>query len=270
MLLTDRTGENLERKAGIGRLIARGCDIQTFPDTSAPLPSVPEKLCRSEILYGLDTAVLGRNLYVYDHVSSTNDVAFDLAEQGAPAGTTVLAEQQSHGRGRLGRHWYSPLGVGIWCSLILRPKIPPSASLLITMLGAVSVAEVIEEQVALRARLKWPNDVLIDGKKVCGVLSETRVQGDRLRFVVLGIGINVNQGVAHFPGALRETASSLRLLTGRRLDRIDLFRQLLKGIELAYSALSEGACSKLLERWRQLSCTPDGEEEWGMPSELMT
>ncbi|MBC7185695.1 MAG: biotin--[acetyl-CoA-carboxylase] ligase, partial [Calditrichaeota bacterium] len=158
----------------------------------------------------LKTKHLGRTAQFFASVTSTNEVARELAHQGAPHGCLVLASAQTAGRGRAGRTWYSAPGAGLWFSLVLRPKLAPQRCGLISLAAALAVAEAIAKVTGVKAQLKWPNDVLVAGKKLCGILAETELIGDRLKFAVLGVGLNTNRAQAQrMPREIQATATWL-------------------------------------------------------------
>ena len=183
------------------------------------------------ILCGLQTAWAGREIVYYPETDSTNRRARMLAGEGAPHGTLVIADSQSAGRGRRGRGWISPAGDGIFMSLLIRPDIHPSKVAKLSLLTALAVAEAIAKETGLDARIKWPNDIVISGRKVCGMLLEMTADEHTVHDVVAGIGINVHQ--AAFDEEIAHTASSLDLLAGRRHDRAALVRAFLCAFESA-------------------------------------
>ena len=199
----------------------------------------------------LKTTWLGRNLYHFMKTDSTNNVAKALAEQGAQEGTIIIAETQTYGRGRLGRKWESPKG-GVWLSIILKPKLKMREIVKINLLTAVAVAKTIREEFKLNAEVKWPNDVLIDQRKVCGIL-----EGDEAKYVILGIGINANFELAALPENLRATATSLKDILGKEVDREKFICNLLKNFEIYYEKFKEGKTDLILNDWRKLSCILD-------------
>lgn len=194
------------------------------------------------------------HLHAFNQVSSTNDVAKRLAKEGAPEGTLIVAEQQLRGRGRANRQWVSPPSVGLWFSLVLRPESHAENVGLVSLLGSVAVAEVLGLSTA-QVGLKWPNDVLVQGRKVCGVLGETDFHGSRLTHVVLGIGINVNQTVKMFPPELVNRVTSLRMATGSQVDREDLLVKLLMQVEDLYLAFTQARFNRIIDAWRR-HCHP--------------
>ena len=215
--------ENL-RESGI-RIDGRGgFSINNYPDIiTAPV-----------ILCGLKCKVLGRKVYSYKSIGSTNETAHRLAESGAPEGTIVIAEKQTKGRGRLGREWHSPSGLGLFFSLILRPTISIELLPGLSLVAALSVSRVIERTSNLRPKIKWPNDCLIDSQKVAGILMEISAELDRISYAVVGIGININHQKKNFPKSLRSRATSLALKTGATQNRADFLREFLYEFEKDY------------------------------------
>ena len=187
----------------------------------------------------LTTSFVGRSLYHWEALPSTMDEAWRLAQAGAPDGTVVLADEQTAGRGRLKRSWWAPAGSSLLLSLLLRPDWPARQAQRLTMVCSLAVCEAISEVAGVQAQVKWPNDVLIEGQKVCGILTELDVVGEQLETAVVGIGINVN---LDFEGAppLMSPATSLSLAAGRTVSRLDLLVALLDGIERRYVAAREG------------------------------
>jgi biotin-[acetyl-CoA-carboxylase] ligase BirA-like protein len=181
----------------------------------------------------LQTDFFGQEIYSFKEVTSTNDVAKELAIKGAKEGTIVVAETQSRGRGRQDRKWVSPAG-GIWFSLILRPKVDPEDAVKLTLMTAAVVAKVISDMFRLRAEVKWPNDIVINGKKVCGILAETRTKGDIVDFVVIGVGINANINLSSFPKHLRKSLTSLREELREDINRKRFLCALLEELEQCY------------------------------------
>jgi BirA family biotin operon repressor/biotin-[acetyl-CoA-carboxylase] ligase len=219
-----------------------------FQEIAAPLSE-------TDIRSGIVTRRIGQVIHLFQAVDSTNDEAMALAARGALDGTVVVADAQRHGRGRMGRPWVSPGGVGIYLSVILRPAIPPHDAPSLALLGAMAVAQAIEEVAGLAAGVKWPNDLIVRGRKVGGVLGEVAADASRLHYVVLGIGINVNQTEASFEGELRHTATSLRIETGHLVDRIAMVRSLCVSLDRWYNCfLSEGP-APIIERLRQRCLT---------------
>ena len=212
--------------------------------------SMWDDISEDAIQRGLRTRILGRNIYVYNETESTNDIAAELASQGAEEGTLVVADVQTKGRGRGGRCWHSPKSMGIWASLILRPNMHVSDTAYITLLMGVSIAQAIRCSTGLEAVLKWPNDVLIGDKKVCGILSETRSSQQGLSYAISGFGINVYQTQDQFPEELRDKATSLYLATGQKHSRTALLYDILEQIEQRYEGVE---MAEITREWQILS-----------------
>ena len=201
---------------------------------------------------GLETQIIGQTIHLFREIHSTNDMAKELALIGAKEGTVLVAETQTHSKGRLGREWISPEG-GLWFSLILRPKISPKDASKLTLLAGVVVAKTLEKLCHLRVEVKWPNDVLIDGKKVCGILTEACTQGRRLNSVVIGFGINTNFPISKLPASLRDSATTLREELGKEVSIEALLRALLEEMEYYYLIFNKGDFETVLAEWRRLA-----------------
>jgi BirA family transcriptional regulator, biotin operon repressor / biotin---[acetyl-CoA-carboxylase] ligase len=211
-------------------------------------------LLPAEIRDGLQTSAFGRERI--DHFSvidSTNVHACVIANGGAPEGTLVVAEAQLRGRGRMGRLWFSPAGEGIYVSVILRPRVPPSDAPRLVLMTAVAVAETLLAHAAMPFTIKWPNDILVDGKKIAGILTEMRLDRDRIDYVVIGLGLNVNTRAETLPPEIEGTATSLCAVTGRLFSRADLLRTYLEKLEGYYRLFREGHFEPIRERWRDLA-----------------
>ena len=194
-----------------------------------------------QISKSLTTRWLGRTVHFYDEVDSTNVTAMDLAQQDAPEGTVILAEQQLRGRGRGDRSWHSPAGVGIYCSIVLRPDLSP--------------AKAVALETNLLPRIKWPNDILINDKKVVGILLESKVGATGVEYAIIGFGINVNHTPADLPQKLLLAASSLFIELGEPVDRSTLIAKILAEVEYLYERLQQGDLAIILEEWRHFSAT---------------
>lgn len=231
-----------------------GYGIEAVPNRGYRLLSAPDMLYEDEILDGLQTDTLGRKIYHYKEIGSTNAQAKLEAERGAPDGSVFLAECQTAGRGRLGRGWASPAGEGIWMSLLLRPDAAPQAILPITLVTGLAVARALRQE-GVDALIKWPNDIVAGGKKLCGILTEMSAEAEGIRHVVVGIGINVN--TMQFPEELQVTATSLRLQSGREHSRKALVQRILLECEAAFSTLLNHGFEPMREEYRALSATLD-------------
>jgi BirA family biotin operon repressor/biotin-[acetyl-CoA-carboxylase] ligase len=214
---------------------------------SAVRPPVP--FDEPAIAAALAPGAFGRPLRFYDSVDSTNARAADLARAGAPEGTAVIADEQTAGRGRGERRWISPRGCGIYLSVVVRPGIAAGPAMFLTSLAALAVAEVAADAARRPARIKWPNDVVLGGRKIAGILAE-RAGGGRNAWVVLGIGLNVNHRRTDFPAAFREKATSLRIETGREHPRVNLAVRLLERLEDDYRRFLAQGAGPFLDRLR--------------------
>jgi len=201
---------------------------------------------------GLQTELIGKEIHHFAEVTSTNDVAKKLAAGGAEEGTVIIAETQTGGRGRIGREWFSPKG-GVWFSIILRPKVSPEDALRLTLTTAVAVAHVIRRMLRLNSEIKWPNDVLIEGKKVCGILTEMSTSGKIVKSVVLGIGINANVNVESFPEHLRNSVTSLKKELREEVPRERFLQALLEELERYYTMFTRSEFDLILEEWKELA-----------------
>ena len=201
---------------------------------------------------GLQTDFIGKEIHHFADVTSTNDVAKELAAKGAEEGTVVIAETQTHGRGRFGRWWVSPKG-GIWFSTILRPKVSAEDALKLTLMTAVAVARVIRKTFKLNAEIKWPNDVLIEGQKVCGILTEMSTRGKVVDFVTLGVGINANVDADSFPEKLRNSITSLKKELKEEVARERFLRALLEELEHYYKIFTRRKFDLILGEWKSLA-----------------
>ncbi|HXF49467.1 MAG TPA: biotin--[acetyl-CoA-carboxylase] ligase [Verrucomicrobiae bacterium] len=186
------------------------------------------------IRHYLSTKILGQKIHSYQSIGSTNNTAWQLAEQGAPEGTLVVADRQTAGRGRLGRSWHSPPRVGLWFSLVLRPEVAPSEAAGISLLTALALSQAIQSHCRIEAKIKWPNDCQIAGKKVAGILTELSSELDRVNFVIVGVGLNVNQAKSDFPSGLKAKATSLAIETKEKWLRAEILALFLKEFEHFY------------------------------------
>jgi BirA family transcriptional regulator, biotin operon repressor / biotin---[acetyl-CoA-carboxylase] ligase len=201
------------------------------------------------------TIKLGFPLLRFDSVSSTNDVARDLAVSGESEGLCVIAGEQTAGRGRQGRSWSSPPGEGLYLSLILRPQVKATESALITLAAAIAVAETLRLDFQTNGDIKWPNDVLVGGRKICGILVEAAIEGDRLQYAIMGIGVNIAQ--RSFPGQIGDTATSLLIESGRQILPGDFVEAMLPRLEEWYAAALSHPY-RVIARWERLSPTGFG------------
>jgi BirA family biotin operon repressor/biotin-[acetyl-CoA-carboxylase] ligase len=197
--------------------------------------------------------LFGRKIYYHSETGSTNDEAFSLGKACAPEGTSVIADSQREGKGRLGRSWHSPRGANIYTSVILRPQMESSEISRIPIMAGVAVAEVMDAFCPGKISLKWPNDVLLNEKKVCGILSTAKITAGKIDFIVLGIGINVNMSGNQFSEEIRDSATSLFVETRREFPREDLIISLYENLEKWYKQLTQKGFGAIKENWLNLA-----------------
>ncbi len=238
----------------IKKLREEGYVIESSPKKGYLLSKLSNLLFADEIPDGLDTEIFGKKgIHYFREIDSTNNKAKDLAASGAPEGTIVIAEQQTKGRGRRGRVWFSPPGGGIYISLILRPEMPPNEAPTMTLMTAVAVAEALISLVELEVSIKWPNDILVGGKKVAGILTEISTEMDSIDFIIVGLGMNVNMPLASFPKEINDIVTSILLETGKHFSRIELIRAYLHFHEKYYKIFQKNGYEPIIERWKELS-----------------
>lgn len=257
------SGEELCKVAGVSRaaiwkhiegLREEGYVIEASPHLGYRLLDIPDTLIPAEIKWKLKTKVLGREVISYKKAGSTNDIAYALAERGLKEGPVIIAEEQEKGKGRHGRSWISPSKSGIYMSLILRPEITPNEISRITLLAAVATAKAIREMTGLPALIKWPNDILITNRKVCGILTEMRAEQDSVDFIIIGIGINVNTPLSKLPRGASSLKEELRS-AGKppEISRIELVKRLLEKFEEGYFLLKKEGAGAIMEEWKRLT-----------------
>jgi BirA family biotin operon repressor/biotin-[acetyl-CoA-carboxylase] ligase len=228
-----------------------------------------EPLTEEKILQGLDTGVIGRKIQVFQDIDSTNDEVRRLAEAGEQEGLVVLAEKQQKGRGRQRRPWVSSQGTGLWFSILLRPDILPEKAPETVFMSAAAVCGALKVYTGLSCFLKWPNDILWEGKKLCGILTEMNGTRDKLNYIVLGIGINVNQSLEDFPPELRLKASSLAMAAGKEWNRTPLLQAVLSALEKEYKDYLNAGFEVTLGRWRQLCGIFQKNVRISLPGEVL-
>jgi BirA family biotin operon repressor/biotin-[acetyl-CoA-carboxylase] ligase len=233
----------------IGVLRELGYRIEARPSQGYHLLAAPDLFIPAEIASGLHTARVGCSMVSFRQVDSTNSIAFRMAEEGAADGTVVFADSQRSGKGRLGRTWESPPGVNLYGSVILRPPVLPTQAFHLTFLSAVAVARAIEATTPLVPTIKWPNDLLLGGRKVAGLLNEMSAETEKVNFVVLGIGVNLNMAREQFPADLRHPATSLLLEGGVAVDRTEFARALLTALDSLYGDYLHYGYDAVREAW---------------------
>ena len=255
------SGESLSNKLTVTRsavwkqvakLREEGYVIASSPKKGYLLRKTSPMLLPNEIREELATEVFGkRDIVYFKEIDSTNTRAKELADQGAAEGTLVISEKQTNGRGRKGRSWFSPSQGGIYASLILRPSIPPSEAPKTTLLTAVAVAETLLSLTRLKVSIKWPNDILVSGKKIAGILTEISAEMDAIDYIVVGLGLNVN--TPDFPGDIRDKATSILIETGRHFPRVKIIKEYLKQYEKYYEIFGRIGFEPIITRWKELT-----------------
>lgn len=259
------SGADLSQQLGISRaaiwarieeLRALGYEIVASPHQGYRLLSVPDAL-HADYLLSLvqDNQIVGRDIRVFEETGSTNDIVEKLARDGVKEGVVVFAEAQTRGRGRLGRKWLSPSRQGLWFSVLLRPNLRPQAATQLTVAAGTALRRALHEQTGLKPEIKWPNDILIGGRKVAGVLTELSAELDHIKHLILGIGVDVNLGAAEFPTELRKTATSLKLETGRHLQRAAVAAAILRELDRDYERIRAQRFPELADEWEQHCAT---------------
>ncbi len=239
----------------VNLLREEGYVIDSVTNRGYRLVSCPDRYSPEEIGAGLETEVLGRNVFCCETVDSTNEEAKRRALEGAPGGSLFVAECQTGGKGRLGRKWVSPAGTGLWFSVLLRPGALPLRAAATTLLAGAAVCRAVRETTGCEAMIKWPNDIVAGTKKLCGILTEMSAEMERVEFVVVGIGINVNG--TEFPEVLREKATSIRLETGKPVRRVALLQEILRQLERLLKENAAALTPAFLESYKA-SCVSLG------------
>jgi len=234
----------------IEELRQAGYEIEAGPHFGYRLIGSPDALHADDLLARLGkTKVIGRDIRVFEETTSTNDVIEKLARDGVKEGVVVFAESQTKGRGRLGRKWMSPTHKGLWFSILLRPELSPQETTQLTVASATALRRAIKNVTNLTAEIKWPNDLLIGRKKVVGILTEMNAEVDRVRHVILGIGVDVNQDAAEFPPELRKIATSLKIEAGEEISRAELAVEILRELDFDYARICGGKFAQVADEW---------------------
>ncbi|MGB2698196.1 MAG: biotin--[acetyl-CoA-carboxylase] ligase [Candidatus Zixiibacteriota bacterium] len=230
-----------------------GYDIEDKKKGSYRLKNLPDLLLPHEIKENLGTSILGKEIHSFKVLRSTNELGFRLAQNRAPEGTLIVSEHQTRGRGRLGRNWFSPAEVGLWMSLILKPDIPPSKAPGISLCAGLALVLAINEMTGLKAKIKWPNDCVVNGGKIAGILLELSAELDKIDFIILGVGVNVNQNKEDFPKNLIKKATSLKMECGEEISRLKLIKLFLKKFEKIYLEFKKNGLTRLMPEIKMLS-----------------
>jgi BirA family transcriptional regulator, biotin operon repressor / biotin---[acetyl-CoA-carboxylase] ligase len=237
-----------------------GYEVEASPHLGYRLVKVPDLLHADDLLARLgETRVVGRDIRVFEETTSTNDVVERLARDGVKEGVVVFAESQTKGRGRLGRSWQSPAKKGLWFSVLLRPDMRPQETTRLTVAAAAALARAIESEASLTCDIKWPNDLMIRGRKVAGILTELSAELDHVKYVILGMGVDVNQGLREFAPELRKIATSLRIESGQAVDRAALATTILRELDRDYARVCTGEFEAVADDWSN-RCTTLGQE----------
>lgn len=242
--------------ARIQELREAGYEIEAGPHRGYRLVNSPDLLHADDLAARLGkTKVIGRDIRVFQETNSTNDVVEKLARDGVKEGVVVFAEAQTRGRGRLGRKWLSPAGKGLWFSLLLRPDLRPPEATRLTVASATAVRRAIESQTGLSPEIKWPNDILVDGRKVAGILTELSAELDQVKYVILGIGVDVNLNAGDFPADLRRTATSLKAELSKSVSRAGLAVAILRELDTDYARVTGGRFPEVADEWEKYCAT---------------
>lgn len=262
------SGAELSQKLGISRaaiwarieeLRKLGYEIEASPHFGYRLGGSPDSLHADDLIARLGpTDAIGRHIQVFQETTSTNDIIEKLARDGVREGAVVFAESQTKGRGRLGRRWMSPPGKGLWFSVLLRPALRPQQATQMTVATATALARAIQVGAGIRPDIKWPNDILIRGRKVAGILTELNAELDQVKYVVLGIGVDVNLSANEFPAELKTVATSLRAETGHVISRPGLAVTILRELDRDYTRIRNGQFAQVADEW-EAQCTTIGQ-----------
>jgi len=235
-------------------------DIEAGPHFGYRLLSAPDALHADDLLARLGkTKIIGRDIRVFEQTTSTNDVVEKLARDGVKEGVVVFAESQTKGRGRLGRAWMSPARKGLWFSVLLRPDLRPQETTQLTVASAIALRRAIQNETGLQPEIKWPNDILLGGKKTAGILTELSAEVDRVKHVILGMGVDVNLNPGEFPPEWRRLATSLKIESGKTVSRAELAVAVLRELDRDYARVCAGGFASLAEEWEE-HCTTLGRQ----------
>ncbi|PYU36200.1 MAG: biotin--[acetyl-CoA-carboxylase] ligase [Acidobacteria bacterium] len=260
------SGGKIAREIGVARstvwrwtqrLRELGVKVKSHPRTGYQIERVPDVLMPNMLRQRLANTPFRKRIYHFFKIDSTNNLALHLGHEGEPHGAVVIAEEQTAGRGRVGRSWHSEKSSGIYLTVLLRPKISPVQAPIMTLVAGLAARDAVAEQTGYQADLRWPNDLLLDGKKFCGILTEMHAEPDHVHFVIVGIGINVNH--TRMPEELARIATSLRIESGRSHSRLELLVRLLRCLDSYYNRfLAEGA-APILTRFAEVSSYARGK-----------
>jgi BirA family biotin operon repressor/biotin-[acetyl-CoA-carboxylase] ligase len=258
------SGEQLSAQLNVSRtaiwkhirnLKQQGYEIDAIPRRGYRILSSPAKIEPERLQSLLSTKTAGRTCVYETAVDSTQTVAHRLVAEGAGEGTLVIAEEQTAGRGRRGRSWHSPRGKGIWMSLVLKPDLPLYRTPQLTLLAAVAACRALRQETGVPVGIKWPNDLLVQGRKICGILLESQTEDHQLRYVVAGFGVSVNLEAGDYPPELRDKATSLLIESGKRQDRTACIAAILNEFERLYESYLQSGFEPIRTLWEALSVT---------------
>jgi BirA family biotin operon repressor/biotin-[acetyl-CoA-carboxylase] ligase len=244
----------------IEELRQAGYEIEAGPHFGYRLVNSPDALHADDLLAHLadgpagqgtsvPPGIIGRDIRVFKETTSTNDVVEKLARDGVKEGVVVFAESQTRGRGRLGRKWISPANKGLWFSILLRPVLRPQEMTQLTVASATALRRAIIAETGLRPEIKWPNDLLINGKKVAGILTELSAESDRVKHIILGIGVDVNVDAGELPPEVRQLATSLKIEAGAEISRVELAAQIIRELDRDYARICVGKFAEVADEW---------------------
>jgi BirA family biotin operon repressor/biotin-[acetyl-CoA-carboxylase] ligase len=242
----------------IQNLRRHGYSIQGVASQGYRLCEVPDALHVLEADPGIRTERIGRTIRVKEVTGSTNDDLWELGRKGAEEGTVLIAEMQQAGKGRKGRQWASPANRNLYMSVLLRPPFPPADAAMVTLMAGVVLCKAIQEAFSLEPAIKWPNDLLLEGKKAAGILAEMHAEQESIHFLILGIGVNLNMSREMFPKDLRYPATSVQLVLGRPVERVPFARRLLEHLDRGYGRLLLDRGASVLRDWDRY-CAHSGE-----------
>lgn len=257
------SGEELSKYFGVSRtavwkhineLRGDGYNIESSSRKGYKLSGTPDLLDGRELSIPGEQAI-GKQLFYFEEIDSTSNYAKKIAHEGCPHGTVVVAERQTSGRGRVGREWKSSNSDGLWFSIVLRPELEPENVQIVTLAASIAVVEGIFESQGIVCGIKWPNDIILDNCKLAGILTELSAEPGHVNFVVVGIGININQDVNSFNGEIRQKATSLKIHTGRCIQRVKILGSILTSFEEIYKIMLQGNRSEVINRWSKYSVT---------------
>lgn len=226
-----------------------GYEIEAKPKIGYRISNSPDKLNEYTLQWGLNTSWLGKRIIHKDHMLSTQITAHQLAQEQAEHGTIIITDEQTAGKGRMGREWYSSKNKGVWMSIILRPSILPYLAPQLTLLTATVIADVINSHTKIKPQIKWPNDILINGKKVAGILTEMQAEQDQIQYVVIGIGLNVNQSLEDFPLDINTKATSIQIETEKEWLIKSIVQDLLVTFEERFTHYLDTGFPDVKNKW---------------------